>query len=291
MKSTKYLAYFGGTVLAIGALFASCEKDDKLGESILNVTPDEIKTETDIWIDKEFRDMYNIRVFHKWNPYKVDIERYLTPPAEENVRPALNVVKGIWLDAYSKVADTMFVKKTAPRELVLTGSRNMNTNGTNTLGLAEQGYRISLFEVDALQLKSESAVKNFIHTIQHEYVHILNQTVHFDEKNYMAITASDYRADWQNGSDAEAWSLGFISNYARSNGKEDFAEQASWMLRDIVQYEAKVNAIPSEIGRDKIRRKEAIVVSYYDKAFGIDFYELCKETRERTLNIVNEANN
>ncbi|WP_410881050.1 substrate import-associated zinc metallohydrolase lipoprotein [Myroides sp. DW712] len=291
MKSTKYLAYFGGTVLAIGALFASCEKDDKLGESVLNVTPDENKSDIDRWVDKEFRDLYNIRVFHKWNPYKVDIERYLTPPAEENVRPALDVVKGIWLDAYATVADTLFVKETAPRELVLTGSRNMNTNGTNTLGLAEQGYRISLFEVDALQLKSEAAVKNFIHTIQHEYVHILNQRVHFDEQNYMAITSNAYRADWQNASDAEAWSLGFISNYARSNGKEDFAEQASWMLRDIVEYNNKVNAISSVTGKEKIRKKEAMVVSYYDKAFGIDFYELCKETRQRTLDIVEAANN
>jgi len=287
MRSNKYLAYFGGTILTLGALFTSCEKDDKLGESILNVTPETNKSDVDKWLDKHFLDTYNIRVFHKWNPYKVDIERYLTPPAEEMVQPALEVVKGIWLDAYAEVADTMFVKKTAPRELVLVGSRNMNTNGTVTLGLAEQGYRISLFEVDALQLKNEAAVKNYIHTIQHEYVHILNQSVHFDEQGFMAITKGDYRADWQNGSDAQAWSLGFISNYARSNGKEDFAEQASWMLRDIVEYEAKVNAISSATGKDKIRRKEAMVVSYYSKAFNIDFYELCRVTRQKTLDIVN----
>lgn len=284
MKRNKYLVYFGGAALAIGALFASCEKEDKLGESVLNVTPGE-KSDLDRWLDTEFRDAYNIRVFYRWDPYKVDLERYLNPPSEEKVRPALEVVKGIWIDTYTKVAGEFFIKKIAPREIVLVGSRNMNTNGTVTLGMAEQGYRITLFDVDILKLDNREAVKQYIHTIQHEYVHILNQTTNFDVEGYTKITGGDYRADWNGVSDAEALRKGFISSYSMKDAKEDFAEQASWMLRDIQEYETRVNNVSAE-GRAKIRQKEAIVVEYYKTAFGIDFYELCRVAREKTYEIV-----
>lgn len=285
MKRNKYLLYFGGALIAATTMLTSCDKEDSLGESILNVTP-EPKTELDYWLDDNFLDPFNIKVFYKWNPYKVDEERFLTPPSNGKVKPALEVVKGIWIDTYTEVAGEMFVKKIAPREIVLVGSRNMNTGGTVTLGLAEQGYRISLFEVETLRLNNINEVKQYIHTIQHEYVHILNQTTNFDVEGYSKISAGGYRADWQNSTPQEADALGFISTYARSNAKEDFAEQASWMLRDIEEYEARVRAISSAAGKEKIRLKEAMVVEYYASAFGIDFYELCRVARIKTFEIV-----
>lgn len=286
MKRNKYLAYIGSAIIASGLLFSACEKEDSLsGTSVLDTTPED-KTTLDLWLDEEFLDTYNINVIYRWDPYKSDLERYLTPPSVEKVQPALEVVKKIWLDTYSDIAGEMFVKRTAPREILLVGSQNMNPGGTVTLGLAEQGYRISLFMVDALQLNNEAAVKEYIHTIQHEYVHILNQAVNFNVSEYSDISKGGYRADWQNGGDQEAWSLGFISPYARSNAKEDFAEQTAWMLRDIVEYEAKVNAITNADGKAKIRQKEALVVEYYATAFGIDFYELCELARQNTLAIV-----
>ncbi|MEC4115395.1 substrate import-associated zinc metallohydrolase lipoprotein [Myroides phaeus] len=264
----------------------ACSQEDSLGESRLVTTPEQ-KSDLDNWIDDNYTYPYNMAVFYKWDPYKVDKTRYLTPIEVNRVQPALEVIKTIWLDSYKEIAGEMFVKQTAPRELVMVGSVNANTTNTVTLGLAEQGVRISLFAMNYLDTKNKEEVEEFIHTIQHEYVHILNQSKPFNEQEYGSISAGDYMGDWQNGDDDEAWELGFISAYSRSNVTEDFAEQASWMLKDINAYNAIVNAAPAE-GRAKIRKKEAFVVAYYLSAFGIDFYELCNLTTANTEKAVNK---
>lgn len=286
MKKIKYFIYAGIGIVSSALLF-SCSQEDSLGESRLDYSPI-VKTELDYWLDEMFLDPYNIAVFYRANQYKTDMERYLTPPEVARVQPALEVVKTIWLEPYKEIAGEKFLKRIAPREILLVGSRNLNEGGTVTLGLAEQGYRITLFDVDGLDIDNEAAVKEYVHTIQHEYVHILNQSVRFDISAYETITPGGYRADWQNGTDLEALNLGFISKYSRSNSGEDFAEQASWMLRDIVQYEQRVNAVTNADGKAKIRMKEALVVMYYKDAFDIDFYELCRLTREKTFEVVNQ---
>lgn len=274
----RYIALFS-LVGALG-LTTSCSKEDSLGESRLKVTPEQ-KTALDNWIDDNYTYPYNMAVFYRWDPAKVNMDRYLTPIAIEKVQPTLKVIDKIWLESYETIAGNQFVKRTAPRELVMVGSANLNKTATVTLGLAEQGVRISLFQINSLNLKNKAEVEEFIHTIQHEYVHILNQAEPFDESEYGKLTAADYRADWNNSSDDEARSLGFISAYAQSNATEDFAEQASWMLKDIVAYNKLVDESPAS-GRALIRQKEALVVAYYKRAFDIDFYELCNLTTANT---------
>lgn len=264
----------------------ACSQEDSLGDSRLDTTPEQ-KNALDTWIDDNYTYPYNMAVFYKWDPYKVDQARFLTPIEVNKVQPALEVIKTIWLDSYKEIAGEMFVKKTAPRELVMVGSVNANTTNTVTLGLAEQGVRITLFELNYLDTKSKSEVERFIHTIQHEYVHILNQAIPFDEGEYGKISGA-YRGDWQNGKLAEAFKLGFISTYARSNATEDFAEQASWMLKDINAYNKLVKDNPYPEGKAKIQQKEAFVVKYYKEAFGIDFYELCNLTTANTEKAVNK---
>jgi substrate import-associated zinc metallohydrolase lipoprotein len=90
---------------------------------------------------------YNINVQYKWNQNLVDNNRFLAPPLQSKVQPALEIVQKIWLDSYKAIAAD-FVKTIAPREFVLVGGINLNTTGTITLGLAEGGQRITLFETD-----------------------------------------------------------------------------------------------------------------------------------------------
>lgn len=284
MKKKYRVLYAICALFAMGTL-ASCSSEDSLrSESVLKTSPEE-KTALDNWIDTQFLYTYNINVIYKYNQYKTDMDRYLTPAKVENVKPALEVIESIWLDTYRKVGGALFVKQNAARELVLIGSRNLNENGTNTLGVAEAGWRISMFKVDDLNFKSEFEVKEFIHTIQHEFVHILNQTAPYDPK-YGLVTPSDYMVDWQNGTTTEARRLGFISNYARTNVAEDFAEQASWMLRDIVAYRKIVDGLATGVGKSNILKKEALVVEYYKTAFQIDFYELCDVALKHTKEVV-----
>lgn len=274
----------------VGVL-TSCEKDSSLsGESVLDTT-EKPKNELDIWLHDEFTDPYNIAVYYKWEPYKVSYNRYLFPPDPNNVKKVMNVVEKVWIDSYTELTRPDFIFDYSPKEFVLVGGRNMNPDRkTETLGLADQGERVVLFIVDIIDVHNAASVRQFIHTIQHEYVHILNQTKPFNKLAYGAITPNGYDANWANYNDAESLNAGFISPYSRSNVNEDFAEITAAMLVDINAYNARVNGISNEVGKKAIRSKEAIVVEYYKDQWGIDLYELCEITDRNTTQVVNESN-
>ena len=181
-----------------------------------------------------------------------------------------------------------FVKLIAPREIVLIGGINLNPSGTITLGLAEGGKRITFFNTDLVDLKDKEELTRFVSTIQHEYTHILNQTVPYDRETYEAITPSGYTAQWFNESIATARELGFITDYARSNEDEDFAEMVTALLSNSnAEYNAIIDGISSNQAKTDIRAKEALVVEYFKTEFNIDIYELQRVAAENVLKVLN----
>ncbi|MCV9928616.1 putative zinc-binding metallopeptidase [Flavobacterium sp. LS1R49] len=277
------LVVLGAVVLT----FTGCAHEDQPTESQLNFEQP-VRTDLDNWIITNYTNPYNIEVRYIWNQNTVDNTRYLFPPTVEKVKPALEIVKKIWLDSYSTIGGADFVKKIAPREFVLVGGVNLNSTGTITLGLAEGGQRISLFQVDYIDKKSRADVSEFIHTIQHEYVHILNQTKPFDEQAWAKVTPSGYTSSWYVESVSTSRELGFITSYARLNIFEDFAETASMiLLSSKAEYAAILAGITSATGKAAIQKKEAIVVQYYRDAFNVDFYALRDEAQKNTDAVIN----
>ena len=275
-------------VVIAGAMFlASCAHEDQPKESQLDFTTP-AKTELDNWIGTNFLNPFNINVYYEWNQNLVDNNRYLYPPMVDKVQPAMEVVKKIWIDSYTTIGGADFVKKIAPREFVLVGGVNLNTNGTVTLGLAEAGQRVSLFQVDNLNRKSRASITQFIHTIQHEYVHILNQTKPFDEQAWAKLTPSGYTTSWYVEPIATSRSLGFITSYARLNIYEDFAETAATILTSSkAEYDAILASITDANAKANIKAKEALVVKYYKDSFNIDFYTLRDEAQKNTDAVIN----
>ena len=284
----KILKQYRTLLFVAGILtFAACANDDQLGESQLDYTQP-LKTDLDNWIAANYLNPYNINAQYRWNQNTVDNSRFLFPPMVESVQPALEVVKQIWLDSYTTVGGYDFVKKIAPREIVLVGGVNSNSNGTRTLGIADSGQRITLFEVDYLDTNNRANVTEFIHTIQHEYVHILNQNKPFDEQAWQKISPGDYTGTWHLEVLQNSRNLGFVTNYARNNIIEDFAETASTILTSSkAEYAAILNSITNPIGKAKLQQKEAMVVQYYKDAFNIDFYALRDEAEKNTTIVVN----
>ena len=274
-------------LLSAVVLLGSCAGDEPLKESQLDLsTPP--KTALDNWIDTNYLLPYNINVQYKWNPNVVDNNRFLYPPIQAKVQPVLEIVQKIWLESYKTVAGPNFVKNIAPREFVLVGGVNLNTTGTITLGLAEGGKRITFFETDNVDKKNRANIKRFLRTIQHEYIHILNQTKPFDEKSMATITPTGYSSAWYNTSDAVALEEGFLTAYAKSNINEDFAETAATILvSSKAEYAAILAAIVSPAARASIKSKEAIVVKYYKDAFNIDLYKLRDEAEKNTNDVIN----
>ena len=285
MKIIKYTTI---TVLFLTfATIVSCANDDQTGESQLDYTQP-TKTTLDNWIDINYLNPYNINVQYKWNQNTVDNSRYLFPPLVSSVQPALEIVQKIWLDSYKAIGGADFVKKIAPREIVLVGGVNLNSVGTRTLGIAEGGQRVTLFETDYIDRTDRANITEFIHTIQHEYIHILNQNKPFDEKAWTAITPVGYTADWYNYSIPASNELGFITSYARSNINEDFAETASVILISTkAEYAAFLAGIKSPTALAALKAKEALVVKYFKDAFDMDFYALRDEAEKNTNAVIN----
>ncbi|MCD0465346.1 putative zinc-binding metallopeptidase [Flavobacterium sp. ENC] len=285
----KILKKYKAIMAVAGVLtFTACAHEDQPTESQLDFSVP-VKTPLDNWISANFLNPYNISAQYKWNQNKVDNNRFLFPPLTENVQPALEVVKQIWIDSYSEVGGADFVKILAPREIVLVGGVNSNSNGTRTLGIADSGQRITLFEVDYLDTSNRENVTEFIHTIQHEYVHILNQNKPFDEQAWQKITPGDYTGTWHLEQLQTSRNLGFVTNYARNNIIEDFAETASTILTSSkAEYAALLASITNANGRAKLKQKEAIVVQYYKDAFNIDFYALRDAAERNTTAVVNQ---
>lgn len=281
--SRTWVAWVMPFLLIIGG----CSKDTGLSDGSYLNTTSPTRNAVDNWIQENYTKPYNIEVVYRWRESLVEMNRYLYPPLLDSVKPALNIVKKLWIEPYSSVADPYIVNKVAPRQILLVGGRNVNPSGTITLGIAEGGKRITLFEIDLLKKGSRSKITQFIHTIQHEYVHILNQTKPFNEEAFGQMTPSGYTAQWFNESLKDSRDAGFITSYARANVREDFAEMASTMLelsRD--EWNTLLGGISSEQGKSKIKEKEQMVVEYYKKEYEIDFYQLQKTIYQAILKLL-----
>ncbi|MGS2761324.1 zinc-binding metallopeptidase [Sinomicrobium sp. M5D2P9] len=286
MKYTcKYIMLF-----VLLPLLWACNKEDSLSPESRLDTATPTLSELDVWIRKNFINPYNIDVGYKWDGDEVDQNKFLYPPTEENVKPLLEVVAAVWIDPYNALAGEDFIKRYAPRQLFLVGGYNVNQSGTITLGVAESGMKITLFNVDQLDLSDLSGTRRYFHTIQHEYCHILNQNKPFNPE-YGKITPSGYTAQWFNTKIDIAREQGFITSYAKASDFEDFAEMTSTMLSmSKEEFDAIVNGITSETAKTSIRKKEGIVVEYFESAWSIDIYELQKQIDEKMREIINNHN-
>ena len=270
-------------VLAL-SLAACNNKENLSSESVLKPRTT-AKTALDTYIYNNFQQPYNIMVTYNYIDADFEMGKYFYPPTEAKVQPMLEIVKKVWIDSYTQVAGQNFIKSVAPRQISLIGGYNVNPSGTITLGFADSGMKITLFNVDQLDVTQHEATRQYFHTIQHEYCHIINQRKPYSEE-YGKITPSDYTANWYNVRLADANKKGFITPYSMLNDIEDFAEMTSGILSmSKTDWDAKINAIPEE-GRKLIRKKEAFVVAYFKSEWNIDLYRLQEVVENQMLSVL-----
>lgn len=281
MKAIKNITYYSLVLLA--CLFTACSNDD-VGESLISI-PD---SKMDAWVKSEFLTPYNIKVDYRMNSADLDQSRPLAPVKQELVQPFLKAVKKIWINSYINSAEdgVDFMKENAARQLILVGSGSYN-QGSVTLGLASNGYTITLYTINSFDLEkgvSRDALQQFFQTMHHEFGHILNQKKTYDN-NFQNITGG-YTASWQSNTNAEARELGFISNYARSAHTEDFVEVlAHYICYTEDAWNNLLNSIQSESARTAIKKKQSAVSSYMRDTYGVDI----KKLREEVLKAIDEV--
>lgn len=280
-------------------LLASCKKEDPLG-SVDNISGLGGDTWTqgpiDKWVFDNLTVPYNIAVKYKWDQSEIELDKTVVPVKEEKVVPVMSAIKQAWIDVYEAEAGSLFVKKYTPKFFVLEGSGSYNPDGTTTLGTAEGGRKVVLYQLNYFRSRGmagfepsdSSLIKQMFHVIHHEFGHILHQNIMYPLE-FKRVTVGLYTTNWNNVSDAAANQDGFITPYSMSGPDDDFVEMVSIMLTEgRAGFDRLVNSITgtspngttAELAKSRLRQKEALVVDYFKKVWNIDFYSL--QTRTRT---------
>lgn len=265
------------------------------------------ETETDKWIKTNLTDVYNIDAIWRWDYKEAGYNKNFVPPIESNVIPFLSVVNDTFLKAYSEHKGKDFLNPLVPKQLLLLGEWGYNIDGTITLGQAEAGQKIVFYGVDYWNDNAQQGyphVRQAIHTMFHEFGHVLHQNKLFSE-DFEKVTASGYTAQWNNESELNSRIAGFVSSYSRLNQNEDFVEliafyttlsEKDWqslISEGVVATKAKVAANPNDaeaiqlyekavLGQQNILKKIAMVKEYTSSQWGVDLDKLREIVLRRT---------
>lgn len=268
----------------LGSLMA-CSKDDKINSVNIPGLGGETweKGPLDIWLDSVFTKPFNIEVKYRFERYELTLDKTLVPVMESKVRPVMSTIQQTWIAPYIAEAGEAFFKTYCQKQFVLVGSPQFNSNNTITLGTAEGGRKVVLFWLNDFLITDKPFVKEMLHTIHHEFAHILHQTIMYPVE-YKRISTG-YTGSWNDYTLAEALERGFITQYARSAPDEDFVEMIATMLVEGKDgYDAIVESAPDD-AQPKFRQKEEIIVRYFMENYNIDFYRLQTRVQEAIDNL------
>lgn len=271
MKRLNKLLLVFSTIL----FFSACAKEEIKSVDFSKYNDDDPQTNTalDQWLKTTFLDEYNIDVVYRYNRYYHDVDRNVTPPSLEAVRPTMESVLNGYLIPYRKVAGEDFIKKMAPKEWILFGSNSYASDGSVYAGTASAGRRVNLYGINNYSPYGSMLV------IHHEFVHILNQLVNIPT-DFESISKADYKASWASTPQDTARKYGFVTSYASGSYTEDYAETAAHLLvKGQSWYDNYANS-SSEYGKKNLKLKEQNVVNYYTSSLKVDFRALQKEIQE-----------
>lgn len=266
-------------LLAFVASFAlmSCSDDEPSSESIFPTTSPK-RDAFDKWLLENYTFPYNVEMKYKMEDIESDMKYHLVPADSAKTAKLSIIMKYLWFDAYNEVVGPDFIKENMPRTIHFIGSPAYNSEGTMVLGTAEGGLKITLYMVNSLDDKTlkdyDTMNKYFFHTLHHEFTHILNQKIPYDQ-SFKLITESGYvSGDWYTISDKTAHQAGFVTPYAMVEPLEDFAEMLSGY---VTMSQSEWNAILADAGTTgaaSISAKLDIVRNYMQESWNVDIDQL-----------------
>ncbi len=226
--------------------------DEKLGPTIFpdvsdEVDPNSYSYQFDTWVNQNFRDVYNLEFKYKMEDVEADMNYNLVPATYGNARDLCLLTYYLWFESYRELYEKThadhgadFLKTYGPRILHLIGSPAYNPNtGTEILGLAEGGLKVTLYKVNEMQLNNINQLNEYyFRTMHHEFGHILHQTRSYPTEFNLLSTGRYDQGSWQSKAIGYVASQGFITPYASSENREDFAETiANYLTRTDDQME------------------------------------------------------
>lgn len=232
--------------------FVACTED--LGDSIFDTKEYPLDRTSytfplDTFVKVNFLEPYNLRYIYRMEDIGSDKDKNLVPARYEQSMKLAVLSKYLWYDIYKMYAGELFLKENSPRIIHVIGSKSYNpTQGTETLGVAEGGIKITLYGTNQLDEKDIDYMnKYFFHTMHHEFSHILDQTK-LHPTAFNTISAGKYDAmGWSDTPDSVSCGRGFVTSYGSSAMSEDLVEISStYITADTLQWIDMLNTASYE---------------------------------------------
>ncbi|MDO5608181.1 MAG: putative zinc-binding metallopeptidase [Capnocytophaga sp.] len=283
----KYIKDIAFGVVVI--LMSACSAEDKpdAGTTVIALE-DDLSTKFDVFLKREYVDTYNIQFMYKMVDAESDMNYTLVPATYANSVKMANLVKYLCLEPYNAVAPDNFLKLYFPKMIMMVGSPAYRNNGTMVLGTAEGGLKITLYNINGLNVNNLNTLyEYYFRTIYHEFSHILHQTKDFPN-DFRMITPAAYVGDsWNTISEVNARRAGFISPYSMKESNEDFVELIAYYITYTdAQWTAALTAAGTT-GAPIIQQKIEIVKNYLLASWDIDLDALKAEVQTRAANLSN----
>ena len=256
----------------------SCSNDDPKDDTIFPTTTT-ANDPFDKWLEANYTYPYNVDFKYKMEDVYSDMKYHLVPADSAKSAKLAIITKFLWFDAYAECVGPDFVKANVPRIIHLIGSPAYNSGqGTMVLGTAEGGLIVTLYMVNKLtnQMLTDYDTMNeyYFHTMHHEFTHILNQKKPYSE-NFQHITESGYiSGDWYRKNQRMANTQGFVTPYAMSEAREDFAEMLSVYVTTPPSGWQKIMTTAGKKGASLIQAKLDIVRNYMKESWNLDIDQL-----------------
>jgi len=277
-------------VTAALTLLTACYPDEDVEAPVKQQPLSE--DELDQYIQKNFVDAYGVAVRYEFVDRYVDANKRVTPPKLEVVRPMLDFLSQYWIAPFVDVPNgNRFFRAHVPAEVILIGSTMFNADGTVTLGTADAGARITLTEVNFVDVDNQEWVFRQLGTIYHEFAHIVHQRYNLPP-GWQEISPQGYTSlgSWFNLTEEEALQRGFVSPYGTSTFNEDFAEIVAFMLFRPDFYTRFIEDEPDcqtadcvarNEGRARLRRKYNAILKHYEQNTGVDLRDVRNIIQEK----------
>ncbi|WP_398454136.1 putative zinc-binding metallopeptidase [Sphingobacterium thalpophilum] len=289
----KTIKYFLLSLMTIG-LLNSCSKDDKLDSKSVFTDSEVPKNELDHYILEKFTKPYNIQILYKFVNRESDLNYNLVPATYDGSVRLTKLLLHLGLEPYNEITGSQaFIRDNFARMITYIGNVAVRNNGTIVLGTAENGAKITLYNL--INLTGTNTVNPvylndyYFKTIHHEFQHILNQKKPFPT-NFNEITGTSYVEDaWNSywGSEGAARAAGYISLYASKAPTEDFAELFSiYITRSQADFDRLLNVTgATDQGRALITNKLNIVKTYMQGQWNINMDQLRQIILDRYANL------
>lgn len=283
----KNIKWFFMTLVAVA--FCACSEDELDSKSIFDSETVVEQNEFDQWLLNNYTTPYNIDFKYRFEDKESD-ESYNLAPADYDKSVALaKMTKHLWLESYEELAGPEFIRTYCPKLMHLVGSPAYNSQGSIVLGTAEGGLKITLYNVNNIDLDNldiDELNYWYFKTMHHEFAHILHQTKNYST-DFNLISASNYQsASWVNVSDKDALDMGFVSPYASSETQEDFVEIIAIYVTNTAEYWDTLVGAANEEGQELINQKLALVKDYMLTTWGIDMDELRDIVQRRSQEVL-----